>query len=143
MVANGVTYLLQELMFAFGQFTQGIVQVINQNRIIQSGCIRNSRNLIDIVTDPFVYFKIADEGNGFTLSLSNERGDGENQNACATAKGLTITVRNDPGTALPASGGPGTIALSLLGSVLITLSGTCLVISRRRFLERSSDYSGN
>ena len=128
----------------------GEIDLTNQSEIKLEGLTSGLYRLEEIkvpdgyiAADPFVYFIIADEGNGLSLSLSDKTGDGENQNACATAKGLTITVRNDPGTALPATGGPGTIALSLLGSVLITLSGTCLVISRRRFLERSSDYSGN
>lgn len=43
-----------------------------------------------------------------------------------------ITVENSAGVELPASGGPGTNLLYLLGSALVLFAGTVLVIARRR-----------
>ena len=42
-----------------------------------------------------------------------------------------ITVKNQPGKALPTTGGPGTLALTLFGSALIVISGIMLIARRR------------
>jgi len=43
----------------------------------------------------------------------------------------TLTVENEPGVALPSTGGPGTRLFTILGSILILLSGTLLWRRRR------------
>ena len=42
----------------------------------------------------------------------------------------TVTVVNEPGAALPNSGGPGTLRIYLTGLLLTALAGLCLWIRR-------------
>lgn len=43
-----------------------------------------------------------------------------------------ITVINEPGAALPATGSPGTTFIYILGTMLTGLAGTILALRRKR-----------
>ena len=47
-------------------------------------------------------------------------------------KGNTYTVQNEPGAALPSTGGMGTALFYILGSALTVSAGTLIVVQRRR-----------
>ena len=69
------------------------------------------------------------------VELTNEDGTGSSSNPDASlsqdiSKIYTITIKNNPGAELPATGGRGTAALTIAGTILAITSG--FVISRRR-----------
>ena len=49
-------------------------------------------------------------------------------------KAIAITVRNEPGAALPHTGGPGTNLIYLLGLMLAGIAGAGLVMRKRRYI---------
>ncbi|MBR0398456.1 MAG: LPXTG cell wall anchor domain-containing protein, partial [Eubacterium sp.] len=58
--------------------------------------------------------------------------DPENNVEAQSAKNATFTVENEPGAALPSTGGPGTRIFAILGSLMILFAGAVLL--RRRIL---------
>ena len=68
--------------------------------------------------------------------LTKEDGSNGNHNSQASisqsAGVYIITVKNEPGAALPNTGGPGTNLIYLFGIMLTGLAGTGLVMKRRR-----------
>ena len=47
-------------------------------------------------------------------------------------------IENEPGTALPNTGGPGTTVFTLLGALLTGFAGAALVMRRREDQERAA-----
>ena len=83
-------------------------------------------------SDPYIYFTIA---NG-VLTWTDSDGaaitdDGEHNLVTCDLSNKTFTVGNEPGVALPATGGPGTLPLYAVGIALVTVA-LFLMLRRRR-----------
>ena len=68
------------------------------------------------------------------LELTNEAGDGDNTNGFVSlsgdqAEGYFLTVKNNPGEELPATGGSTTIPIYILGLVLIGFGAIMMIWS--------------
>ena len=95
-----------------------------------------------IIENGSTYFKVLRDGTQIYLRLTDQSGtvlvDGNNEpildndNALISDDGLTISVKNEPGVALPAAGGPGTTLLYLIGAVLVTGAAGILLRGKRR-----------
>ena len=72
---------------------------------------------------------------GYIITNQGKAFEAENgtiKNHTDEADGINFEVENEPGTALPNTGGPGTNLLYLLGSALIGLGSAGIIIKRRR-----------
>jgi LPXTG-motif cell wall-anchored protein len=95
-----------------------------------------------IITAGSVYFKAVQENGTTYLRLTDQSGTvltGENDSlvldndsATVAENTLTLSVKNEPGAALPNTGGPGTNLIYLLGLMLTGLAGAGLLMKRRR-----------
>ena len=83
-----------------------------------------------VIVTKYVYFNIGQDG---SVSLTDENGTGANSNENAALSGTDnlITVKNTPGASLPATGGPGTRAVTLFGALLTAAAGTLFLLRRR------------
>ena len=83
-----------------------------------------------VILTKYIYFNIDQDGN---VSLTDESGAGanSNENAVLSGTGSLITVKNDRGTALPATGGSGTRAITLTGALLTAAAGALFLFRRR------------
>ena len=83
-----------------------------------------------IITSADAYFSI--DGNG-TITLTDQNGVAITTTTASkvTFENGTMTVKNEPGAALPASGGSGTRLYLLLGGALIAIAGALLIRRRR------------
>ena len=74
-----------------------------------------------------IRFKIA----GAAVTYQNAA-DNPDPKVVPNAANTQYTIQNEPGAALPATGGPGTDMICLLGFMLTGLAGAGLVMRRRR-----------
>ena len=70
-------------------------------------------------------FTLSRGSNGVTIAVTGD-------NVSVDEDGITIIITNEPGAALPNTGGPGTNFLYLLGITLISLAGMGFVMKRKR-----------
>ena len=56
---------------------------------------------------------------------------GDTSKLDTTANNIDLKISNEPGAALPNTGGPGTMRLYLLGILLTGLAGAALVMRKR------------
>lgn len=75
-----------------------------------------------------IYFSVA---NGM-VTLTQGAGTASYEKVNATDTGKTLIIKNEPGAALPNTGGPGTNLIYLLGTILTALAGSGLVMRRKR-----------
>ena len=96
-----------------------------------------------IIVSESTYFKVIREGAQIYLRLTDQNGNVltddnsepvlENDSAAVSQNGLTISIKNEPGAALPSTGGPGTKGYMIFGAVLIAGAGLLLWRRRRLF----------
>jgi LPXTG-motif cell wall-anchored protein len=77
------------------------------------------------------YLRLTDQ-NGTVLADDDNNPILENDYAAVSENGLSISVKNEPGAALPNTGGPGTNLIYIFGIMLTGLAGVGLVMKRRR-----------
>jgi len=92
-----------------------------------------------ILTNGSVYFKVIKENakvylrltdqNGTILTGENGKPVLENESAVVSENGLSISVKNEPGAALPSTGGPGTGSF-VLGGIMLMLGAALLYCVR-------------
>ncbi len=88
--------------------------------------------------DSTFYIKVTSSGIQLVIRDDSKAPDewetatGNNGAVTYVADSRTATVVNEPGAALPSTGGPGTTALYLLGIMLTGLAGAGLVMRKRR-----------
>lgn len=95
-----------------------------------------------VITSGSVYFKAVQENAKPYLRLTDQEGNVlvnenkepifDNDSAKVSETELSISIKNEPGVELPATGGPGTTLLYLLGIMLTGLAGAGLVMKRLR-----------
>ena len=95
-----------------------------------------------MVTNGSVYFKAFRENgkaylrltdqNGAILTGSNGSPVLDNDSASISENDLSVSVKNEPGTVLPSTGGYGTDLIHVLGIMLTGLACTGLVMKIRR-----------
>ena len=78
-----------------------------------------------------VYLRFTDQ-NGQILNDKNNSPVLDNDNATVSENELSISIKNEPGTALPATGGPGTHLFYLFGILFTVIASTGLVMKKRR-----------
>ena len=77
-----------------------------------------------IILTKDTYFSVA---NG-TVTLTDENGDAKTYTDVSLLDdNTTIAVKNNPGAALPHTGGPGTRLLYLLGAIMALFAGAALL----------------
>jgi len=76
------------------------------------------------------YLRLTDQ-NGTVLADDDNNPILENDYAAVSENGLSISVKNEPGAALPNTGGPGTRLFTILGLILIAGAGLLLLRRRR------------
>ena len=95
-----------------------------------------------VITNSSVYFKaVHEKQNVFALNRSewhiltdeNNNPVFDNDSAAVSENWLAISIKNEPGVALPKTGGPGTRFFTILGSIL-TLGAGVLLLRRRRLM---------
>ena len=69
-------------------------------------------------------FTLSRGSNGVTIAVTGD-------NVSVDEDGITIIITNEPGAALPNTGGPGTRLFTILGSILILGAGVLLWRRRR------------
>jgi len=94
-----------------------------------------------IIEDNSTYFKVCLNDTQTYLRLTDENGDVlvdendepvlDNDHAAVSDDGLTISIKNEPGVALPNAGGPGTTLIYLAGALLMVAAGVGLVMKAR------------
>ena len=77
-------------------------------------------------------FHVKPEGGTLKVYLINASGDEVEVTDMLKVDNTTINVSNEPGAALPSTGGPGTWLYTILGSILILGSG--ILLWRRRLI---------
>ena len=75
--------------------------------------------------------KSVDEMVGFEPAHPAVEADPENNIEAQSASNATFTVKNEPGAALPSTGGSGTRLYTILGMMLITFGATMLLFRRQ------------
>ena len=80
-----------------------------------------------------IYLRLTDE-NGNVLVNDKDEPILDNDSAAVSENGLSISVKNEAGAALPNTGGPGTNLIYLLGIMLTAIAGAGLVMRRRRLI---------
>lgn len=95
-----------------------------------------------VITSGSVYFKAVQENAKPYLRLTDQEGNVlvnenkepilDNDSAKVSETKLFISIKNEPGVELPATGGPGTTLFYLLGIMLTGLAGAGLVMKRLR-----------
>jgi len=109
-----------------------------------------------IISTKYTYFEVYKEESALKVRLTDENGSPlKDQNeqevtqtdtaqlSSETVEGKTvykITITNNPGVALPNTGGPGTNMLYFFGIMLAGLAGAGLVMKRRRRKNRRSAF---
>ena len=94
------------------------------------------------VLNDSIYFKVVQDGTQTYLRLTDQNGELltdekgnpvlDNDSVSILEKELSISIKNEPGTPLPATGGPGTILMCLAGTVLAELSFFGMLLWYRR-----------
>ena len=77
------------------------------------------------------YLRLTDQ-NGTVLADDDNNPILENDYAAVSENGLSISVKNEPGVALPNTGGPGSHLFIILGTMLTVLAAGGLVWMRKR-----------
>ena len=93
-----------------------------------------------VILDGSVYFKVVSDNGKTYMRLTDQNGtiltdeNGspvlDNDSAVISENALTISVKNEPGAALPNTGGTGTNIIYLFGIMLIALAGAGLMMKR-------------
>jgi LPXTG-motif cell wall-anchored protein len=78
------------------------------------------------------FIKVRRDEDGTVLADDDNNPILENDYAAVSENGLSISVKNEPGAALPNTGGPGTNLIYIFGIMLTGLAGVGLVMKRRR-----------
>ena len=78
-----------------------------------------------------IYFKVTIVNNNAVITLCDENGNTLSYDN-ASASGDTLTIKNEPGSPLPNTGGPGSAKYYVLGSMLIAGSMLYEYSLRRR-----------
>ena len=88
-----------------------------------------------IIVNADTYFTLDTNG---TVALTDKDGTAIHPSADAMVelKNGAITVKNEPGSALPSTGGPGTRMIYLLGGILAIGAGLFL-LSRRKMIKKA------
>ena len=69
-------------------------------------------------------FTLTKDSEGIKVSVTGD-------NASVDEDGITILITNEPGAALPNTGGIGTTLIYLIGILLIVLAGAGLIMRKR------------
>ena len=91
---------------------------------IKIEALEDGSYILKEMTAPAGYV-ITDSGAAFTIE------NGDLKDHTDPEDGINFIVENEPGAELPSTGGPGTTALYLLGIMLTSLAGACLVMRKR------------
>ena len=94
-----------------------------------------------VITSGSVYFKAVREDAQVYMRLTDQNGNIlvdekhepvlDNDSARVSENGLSIAIKNEPGAALPNTGGPGTRLFTILGTALIAGAGLLLWMTRK------------
>ena len=115
-------------LFTFNELKEGYYQL--EETVCPDGYVRTSSH---------PRFRVKTENGKTVVRLVNESGADVASNASEMVvvenaeSSHTVTVGNEPGVALPSTGGPGTNILYLLGSLMLAFSGAGLVMRKRRW----------
>ncbi len=108
-------------VFSFTGLAEGYYQLVET--ICPEGYIRTAMN---------PRFHVKAEGNGLKVYIITSDGQEVLQTDMLKVDNYTINVGNEPGAALPHTGGPGTFAFRLLGLALLSLGIFAAFSLRRR-----------
>lgn len=91
-----------------------------------------------VILKKYVYFTVQDGIITLTDETGTALGQADPQAVLSgnSSSGYTLTIKNSPGAALPATGGAGTRLFTVLGSILVMFAGVILWRKRRLFVER-------
>ena len=114
----------------FPNATDG-VKTTDENGYVKFEDLPDGEYKIEESKAPEGYNKLTEDLISFKVA-NGEITDIEKQDIVTYSAGtLTFTVGNEPGAALPHSGGPGTTWIYILGALLTALAGIALVVRRR------------
>ena len=109
-------------VFSFANLSEGYYQLVEE--VCPTGYVRTTSN---------PRFHVKPEGSALKVYIINTRGEEVETTDLLKVENTTINVGNEPGAALPNTGGPGTRIFTILGSILILGTGV-LLWRRGRFI---------
>ena len=107
-------------VFSFTNLSEGYYQLVEE--VCPTGYVRTTSN---------PRFHVKSEGGTLKVYLINASGEEVEASDMLKVDNTTINVGNEPGAALPNTGGVGTTMLYIIGALLIIGAGTVLAIRRR------------